>query len=610
MSNFTLYLGQTAIVSWNLESGGQSLLSLEHCRNDLAVLNETDPLSFELSAPMEGVQYTIQIGEMWISEFLPDGVNPDGMRLRGLHVWPEHVYLESARGLTPIRVFSRSRDGAGFSLRVEGSVFVLPSKLGEDAYEAMSSDLARLSKSLLSDLHGKSRRTYELRHARNLRHLHSKEEELQAIRKICPKIERTLISVSRNPSFTVEREQRTLRFNGQRPISVRALTRWASRAPQTRGLADGVRTVDWVKAESFDIPEHRFVKAFLLLLQSRARACASAARRHIEAIEKDRPFRDVSLSKERASLYQTQDLPMISRLESAIEDARTTTALVQGMLENPLLANVKAEFAPVRGGMFGRGPDYRELENLMIRHLRSHADWVEGDSFNNIGKLTSTVYEQWCYLKIVDAFRDAGVEMEDWNGSIDHTTRGRFTIDFSRGMRFEGAITPSLWLRVSYQPWIHNFDTARRMATSLFRGGGEGVSWSPDVVLELCTRHGGGWAPVYAVVFDSKYSRRIHDRQWSGTQKYLEIRATHNRRQICRQLWLMAPTSEEVKLRSLDPDVIFDHSGPGIQTDETVRFALSVIPSPGQEDQSFNELARGLIEFFKARFSVAENVRD
>jgi len=614
MSTFTLYFGQTAIVSWDLDSGGQTLLSPEHCRNDLAVLNETDHLSFELSGPMEGVQYAIQIGEMWISEFLPDGVNPDGMRLRGIHVWPEHVYLESARGLTPIRILSRSRDGQSFSLQVEGAVFVLASKLGEDAYDAMSTDLARLSKSLLSDLHGKSRRTYELRHARNLKHLHSKEEELQAIRKICPKIERILISVSRHPSFRVEREQRLFRFKGERPISVRALTRLASRAPNARGFADGVRAVDWVKIESFDIPEHRFLKAFLLLLQSRARDCASAAKRHIEAIEKDRPFRDVSPSRERASLYQTQDLPMIDRLESAIEDARMTTAMVQGMLDLPLLANVKAEFVPVQGGMFGRGPDYRDLENLMIRHLRGHANWIEGDSFNNIGKLTSTVYEQWCYLKIVDAFREAGVEMEDWNGSIDHTAKGRFTIDFNRGMRFEGAITPSLWLRISYQPWIHNLETAQRMATSLYRGRGEGVSWSPDVVLEVCSRQNGSWAPVYAVVLDSKYSRRIRDSQWSSTGKYLEIRATHNRRQVCRQLWLIAPTEADEKLRSMDPEITFDRAGPRIgadetvHADETVRFALSAVPSPGEEDSSFVDLAKGLIEFFKTRFSSSETV--
>lgn len=608
MGNFTLNLGQTAIVSWNLDSGGQSLHSPDHSRNDMVVLNETDNVSFELSGPLEGVQYAIQIGEMWIAEFLPTGDNPDGTRYRGLHVWPEHVYFESARGLTAIRIFTRSRHGESISLLAEGSVFVLPSKLGEDAYDAMSSDLARLSKSLLSDLHGKSRRTYELKHARNLRHLHSKEEELQAIRRICPKIERILISVSRHPSFKVEREQRILRFNGERPISVRALTRLASRSPQARGFTDGVRTADWVKAESFDIPEHRFLKAFLLLLKSRARACASAAKRHIEAIEKDRPFRDVSPARERASLYQTQDLPMISRLESAIEDARMAVAMVQGMLELPLLTNVKAEFVPVQGGMFGRGPDYRDLENLMIRHLRDHANWVEGDSFNNIGKLTSTVYEQWCYLKIVDAFREAGVQMEDWNGSIDHTAKGRFTIDFTRGMCFEGPITPSLWLKISYQPWIHNLETARRLATSLYRGGSDGVSWSPDIVLELCTHQSGTWAPVYAVVLDSKYSRRIRDSQWSATGKYLEIRATHNRRQVCRQLWLMAPTPAEHKLRSLDPDVTFDHAGPGIEADETVRFALSAVPSPGHEDPSFTELAMGLIEFFKTRFSSAEFV--
>ena len=607
MTTFTLYQGQSAVVSWDCGSGTQSLLSSAHCRNDRAVLGETEPVSFELTNPKPGIPYAIQIGEMWISEFLPDGVAPEGMRIRNQNFWAEHPYLESARGLTPIRLYTRSGTPERMELQFEGAVFVLPSKIGEECYEAMSADLARLSKSLLSDLHGKSRRTFELKHSRALRHLHSKEEELQAIRSVCPKIERLLAAISKHPSFKVHQVQRNIRFSGQKPVCARTLSRIARTNPQIEKVAAGVNIIEWITAESFDIPEHRFLKAFLMFLRSRAEACAAAARRHIVAIEKDRPYRDASpgVRAGKPTLYQTQDLPMIARLQTAIEDAEGAGDSIGQMLRSQLLGRTRAEFVPVQGGMFSRSAEYRELEALMLRHLRHHAQWVEGDSFNNIGKLTSTLYEQWCYLMIVDAFRDAGVQLADWNGNIDDVSKGRFTIDFARGLRFEGEMTPSLRLRISYQPWIHNLETARRLLSPLYRGGTDVVSWSPDIVLEVCTHQNGSWAPIYAVVLDSKYSMRIRDDQWSATGKYLEIRATHNRRQVCRQLWLMAPAVGGAKIRSNDPDVTFDETGPSIEADETVRFALCAVPAPEAGNTTFADFARGMLEFIKSRFSTS-----
>lgn len=456
MTTFTLYQGESAVVSWDCSSGTQSLLSAEHCQNERAVLDETEAVSFELTHPKAGIAYAIQIGEMWISEFLPDGVAPEGMRLRDQNIWAEHPYFESARGLTPIRLYTRSGNPERMDLQLEGAVFVLPSKIGEECYNAMSADLARLSKSLLSDLHGKSRRTFELKHSRALRHLHSKEEELQAIRSVCPRIERLLVAIAKHPSFKVHQVQRNIRFSGQKPVSGKTLARIARTNPQIEKASTRVNVIEWATAESFDIAEHRFLKAFLMFLRSRAEACAAAARRHIEAIEKDRPFRDTSPGGRagKPTLYQTQDLPMIARLQTAIQDAVTAGDSIGQMLRSQLLAKTRAEFVPVQGGMFSRSAEYRKLEELMVRHLRHHAQWVEGDSFNNIGKLTSTLYEQWCFMMIVDAFRDAGVQLTDWNGNIDDVSKGRFTIDFARGLRFEGEMTPSLRLRISYQPWI------------------------------------------------------------------------------------------------------------------------------------------------------------
>lgn len=607
MATFTIHQGQTPVVKWDCDTGQQTELSPAHGKNGRAVLDETDFVSFTLDHPAPGVRYAIQIGEMWISEFLPEGMHPGGLKLDNRIWWAEYSYFESARGLTPVRICTQG-EGAGHSeLAAEGSVFVLPSKIGEDCYNAMSDDLARISKSLLSDLHGKSRRSYELKQSRALGQLHSKEEELQAIRKLCPRLERLIAALSRHPASKMRRTERIVRFTGQRRVSPRTLYRISENHPETGRTMKGVNVRETIREESFDIPEHQFLKAFLLFLRDRAAGCSAAAERHIAAIEKDRPFRDASPPGRmgKPTLYQTQDLPMIARLQAGMKRAEEVQASIHQMLSSALLRDTRGDFVPVRGGAFGRSSEYRELEVLMLEYLRHHARWVEGDSFNNIGKLTSTLYEQWCFLRIVEAFREAGVSLDEWNGSIGDLSKGRFTIDFSRGLRFGGDITPTLHLRISYQPWVHNLETAQRLLSPLYRGGKDAVSWSPDIVLEVCTRAGAGdaWVPRYAVVLDSKYSRRIREDQWEATGKYLEIRATHSRRQVCRQLWLVAPDPVRAGIQCIDPDVEFDDRGPSIEPDETVRFALGATPAPESSGEVFAEFAWGMIEFFKAHFS-------
>lgn len=599
MTALILFESNTPVASWNLETGAVSHLSRKHEADGLLIIDETARVSFELRQADADTDYEIRIGELSLGDLSANG-SAAGKRMTGNHYWPEEMFFESARSMTEIRLFHRRTEDAEMTPLQTFSIHVRPSKIGENNYLAMSDDLEKLSKSLLSDLFGKNRRTFDMKISKEIRNIHSKEEELAAIKAICPRLERLLEDISRHPSIAVERVQRTITWRGQGRLSALGLNSLCRRGSSRPSPANGVSVREWRRTESFDIPEHRFIRAFVLVMKKRTMECGEAARRHIIAIKADRPWRDSNQSEQphRKSLYAQQDLPMISRLETAIEDSKETSLRLDEILRMVCLANVRPEFCRLEGGVFERSAEYRSISCLMLSYLRRHSSWVEGASFNNLRKLTSTIYEQWAFLHLVNAFRSAGVDLQDWSGVIGDSASSRFTIDFSRGLNFEGEITPTLRLRISYQPWIHNLCTAQRLMTSLYTGIINGAAWSPDTVVEVLRPVEGRWLPVYVVVLDSKYTRRLSaDRQWSGTEKYLRIRSTHDRKQRAKQLWLIAPIAPGIVPQ--DEAIEFSGEGTNIDPSETVYIALGATPD---NTGIFLEVAKGLVGFFIRNF--------
>jgi hypothetical protein len=599
MPAFMLFESNAPVASWDLATGAVSHLSRRHEVEGTLIIDETARVSFEIRQAVPDTDYEIRIGELSLSDLLVNG-SAAGSRITGNHYWPEEMFFESARGMTEIRLFHKRNEDAEMTPLQTFTIHVRPSKIGEKNYLAMSDDLEKLSKSLLSDLFGKSRRTFDLKTSKEIRNIHSKEEELAAIKAICPTLERLLEGISRYPSITVKRVQRTITWRGQGRLSLLGLNSLCRRGSSRPGSSEAVSVREWRRRESFDIPEHRYIKAFVLLLKNRTMECGLAARRHIIAIKADRPWRDGNQSEQSQwkSLYEQQDLPMISRLEMAIRDAKETSLRLEEMLRMVCLANVRPEFCRLEGGIFERSAEYRSISNLMLGYLRRHTSWVDGASFNNLRKLTSTIYEQWAFLHLVNAFRAEGVDFQDWNGVIGNSATSRFTIDFSRGLNFVGEITPTLRLRISYQPWIHNLSTAQKMKASLYTGITNGAAWSPDTVVEVLRQAEGAWLPVYVVVLDSKYTRRLSaERQWRGTEKYLKIRSTHDKKQKARQLWLIAPIDPGIVPE--DESIEFSGEETNIDPNETVHIALGATP---ENSEIFLQVTKGLVGFFIRNF--------
>ena len=277
----------------------------------------------------------------------------------------------------------------------------------------------------------------------------------------------------------------------------------------------------------------------------------------------------------------------------------------------PFLQDAKADLVAVRGGAFQRSPEYQMLLSIIRRFLIANAVWYEGDDKWVVTKLTSRLFEQWCYLLIVEAFRKCGLELREWTNALREHLRSRFILDFDRGLTFEGMLSADLRLRFRYEPWILGEDSAVNAEETLCRGFSGDVAWCPDVVIECLKRDAEMWRPVYGIVLDSKYTTKITSQHWSDTSKYLEIRSTITKRQVVRQLWLITP-SDQPGIKSVDPALQFNDTGPSCAPDEAVRFSLAVAPiqfetkqldGTGEADP-FRRFALGTINFLQREFGA------
>ncbi len=461
----------------------------------------------------------------------------EGKRYGGQLIWQEHPYFESARGRTSVLVESRPEESFSGDwvpvIRVD--VYVLPSKLGEGRYDGMARDLQELSRSLLVDLYGKSRQTRDLRFSGEGRVWHSHEHELASIEKVLDQLGNVLGAIARRPASRVQSVLRQQRYWGSEQLGVQAMADLARRGISLRIVDRPVLVRSRRRMESFDVPEHRVTAALLDILGRRIGHCSNAARGHIRAIKSDQHLRHVRLSSG-PTLYESVDMPKMARLQQALSKARRSSAQAVALRHLPFLDGIRPELVAVRQGIFQRNPEYKLLLQIIRQFLLENTVWYEGDDSPVVTKLTSRLFEQWSYLRIVEAFRACGLELREWTDALRQNLRSRFILDFDRGLAFEGELGQGLRLRFRYEPWILGQESAAKSGESLCRGSSADVAWCPDVVIECLRREEGGWRPAYGIVLDSKYTARLKDRHWSETSKYLSIRSTETRRQVIRQL--------------------------------------------------------------------------
>jgi hypothetical protein len=610
MPEFVIQKGAAALCSWNTETGVASFHPRAERNGDLLIIEETLALGFTLSPAETGREYRITLGDVPLADVLGEE-NAAGLRFGTSLLWQDAPYYESARGHTPMVVESRREEKPqeGWSLEFATDVYVLPSKLGEDRFWVMGEDMRALSRVLLLDLYGKSRSTFDSRFRCAQHAAHSREEELKLLGGTLADMESILLAMAKRPASKIQTVPCTTKFWGDERIAPRDLVALSRRAVSPYEMVRPIQMTTHRKSETFDIPEHRMIRAFLEDLSARAKRCARVAGGHIRSLTKEQHLRHVRQRDGGQTLFERYDQPRIEKLRCAVQTAHRYEAIVKGLCELPFLREVSVEVVLVRHGMFERGPEYLRALRCMRNFMRRAPTWDAGDALTSTNKLTSRLFEQWCYLKVVDAFRTAGLDLQDWGVLLRQRIRDHFILDFDRGMAFEGNLGGSLRLRFRYEPWIFGEAVALQREESLFRGVQGQVAWCPDIVIECLKEKEGRFVPVYVLVLDAKYRQKITEQQWGATQKYFEIRSSVSGRAVVRQLWLISP-GEIPEILSMDPKVRFLDDGPSSPPDEPLRFNLVAAPSlefpaesyPKSSSDPFLHFAVGTINFLRRHF--------
>jgi hypothetical protein len=210
--------------------------------NDWLVLEELGRYSFRAEDPSGGIEFQVRIGDVSIGEMLPEGFPGGGVGMGEHRHWSGDVarFFESARGSTTVHVRT-SLDGDG---GIDIPMYVVPTKVSEEGYDAMSSDVGRLSASLLLDLYGKSRSGRSLAREQTTAIVRSPEEELSLLATIAPSLRRLLDGIAKRPASVVRRRASTRTCWGhERSISpvLESLPgqqtfppRWSAREPWNR----------------------------------------------------------------------------------------------------------------------------------------------------------------------------------------------------------------------------------------------------------------------------------------------------------------------------------------------------------------------------------------
>lgn len=608
MPVFSIQRGARLIAAWNIEAGRMTLGDDADEHAGIPILQESQRYAFVITPDPENREYRITVGDVAVDELVDHPADAQGRVMAGSRYWVELTYFESARGSTVVVLSDRAAESDDeWEPILLASVYVLPSKLGEVRYRKMTDDLEAISRNLLVDLYGKSRESHDLRFAREGQSYVSPEEELTTIEAVLERLSPLLQSIQRRPASRTRSSSGYRRYWGDGRLSV-AATRWLSARglrPSASGVPILMRTP--VRSEDFDVPEHRILKGFLLYLAGRSARCGEIAQSNIQAIEAEKPMRSF-VSGSGPSLYETVDLPRISRLAKAVDRATACTAVSNGLCELAYLKDSKPDLKPATGGVFQRSPEYRAVFDLLSRFLFKHAVWLEGESTSAVSKLTSRLFEQWSLLQLVEAFREAGLVLREWDATLRDYLHSMFIIDFNRGLKFEGELSPELRVRIRYEPWILSRAAAQSEGETLCRGDDGEVAWSPDVVVECLRVDGDRIEPVYAAVLDCKYTARLGD-YFAKTQKYLRIRRTSDLAQAVRQLWLIGPGRPDLPpgIYSDDSAVSFNNQGASCAPDEAVYLKLLVSPDPKDDAGRvpFRQFARGTLNYLRRHFEAS-----
>jgi hypothetical protein len=588
----TLARRGTPQVHWSMENAAARLSPTAKDVAGVPLFQESTQYAFGIESIDSDCDYRIRIGDRDLNELAGAVPRQFGTSLQ----WPDWQVFDSAVGLTPIVLERRVIDSTDpWRPLLETSVLVTPSKAGEASYHRMSRDIAQLSRSLLADLYGKSSLLQDIRAARISEGLRNPFEEMRGLEKAVAEAERVLALLSAHPSSRFESVLAPRRLRGDEKLSARDYSRC-----ERRGIVGTSGRVALVgtRRETFDILEHRALAHAIDQIGARAMQCRQAFQAKLAEIEESRCYRDVSWEG-RASLYQTDDMPRVDRLQAACLRCERIREGATRLRREPLVRDLRSERLPWRHSHFSQSAEYRRALQLIRTLSSAELSGFEGSDYSSRSKETWRLFEQWCYLGVVEAFRRAGIELAEWDSGLRAHLRSRFALDFKRGMSFDGKLGGEHRIRIRYEPWILGEKEAKSAGESLYRGR-KGVAWSPDIVVELQRIESGRWNTIYAFILDAKYSKRVGEEQWKSVRKYEFIRSSATNAQV-RCLGIIALGSGE-GIEIVDDDGC-EFSADGLSCAPSDRVDIVISRNPSLDDgNALDAFAEGMLRYMRLHF--------
>lgn len=570
---------------------------------EILPVTELQEHGFELEHREEDTEYGIWLGDIEAGQAPTrndQSASTVGIARSRFVYWDDAFYFEGARGVVSVKLRSRpSLKQEPWQDRAAVAVLVTSSKLSQERYESMLTQMSRLAAGLVLDLISKSARSTKFSLLSPHTRIRTSAVELRILETTWPVVAASLEQIARRPATRLSRESHTRSCWGSERLETGSLLSLARNGidPRTDPTSLPFQAQVPRMKENVDTFEHRVISGMLDLLLSRTRDCHSNLMRHILALKQDRVWRDRPVRGGR-SLFATEDVPRLEQLEQRRTQARALIKqLMQARRMEPF-TNLKGRLDLTQTPVFANVEPYRKIRHQMIRFLRSGLVIVEEGIEERI-KSTSRLYEQWVFLQIVAAFRSAGLSCASQLGILHSSQKFRFTLDLDRGARATFVAPDGRSVIVRYEPWVKPRESAVQNRDSVYRGTTGANAWSPDILIEFLTNPSEvGTAPriEYGVIVDAKYTRVIRDDHWNSTSKYLEIRATGTDAQIIRQQWLAFPgtqshSEEPIQLRDSSKKWLRD--GPNCPKNETIQGTLALTPPKTTGD---HQVAEGWIQ--------------
>jgi hypothetical protein len=545
-------------------------------------VDEVQLCGFEVGGRESDTEYSVRIGDISLAVSRELGTDRmDGVGRGGDVIWDDGRYFDGGRGRVWARLDSRNAGDSGpWVRRARLPVHVRSSKLSDERYESMTSQVRRLASGLLFDLVSPMLRSLSTASGLGGVSHRSGLEELRLLERLWQSVSRPLLEIERDPATRLFRAfEPRFSWSGER-LGPRALAQLAASGidPRHPATPRPLGVVNDRLRESSDTVEHRAIVGLLSYAQDRVAGCSRDVLSHRDAIEGDRKLRERSIG-DGPSLYEAEDRPRIATLNEALGRANRLASAIRQARSLPLFRGICPTLSFSTTPIFEHVRPYREIREQFSRYLRSSLLVLEGGAQERM-KSTHRLYEQWIFFQIAAAFREVGLACVSQEGLFHRSHRYRYTLDVDRGARLTFMTQDGRAVVLRYEPWVLPAQAARQRRDSVYRGRVGETAWSPDVLIEFLNGPASGPSAgevEYAVVVDAKYTTQLKDSHRSDVVKYQDIRATHNRRQVVKQVWLAFLDAGE-SISFTDTDLSWPVSLEDLTPDEFALGELGLLP--------------------------------